>query len=298
VSRGRYGISRYPFGTIRYLHKIPQLVLIRTVLHVRLNPLTPMLRLQWTIPSVGTETASALSATERLQLCNGAQTMSARSSPEFRTWRLPDNLDLQMLRTAQAYLQCRDRHQIPSAADGQAWNWFYQTYDPLLRRWVMGCHIALDNVEDCLQEVWIEVMRKLPAFVSDGTQRGLCSWLRAIARAKVVDVRRYQSRYATRQLGAHTEAVLVSREVGPAADNERRDRQDKVQRVLVLLRGRVSELTFHAFHERWVEGHTMKQIATELHETRRKVSCRVYKAKQKFRLLCNQLALKDILTHG
>ncbi len=223
--------------------------------------------------------------------------MSPPFSSEFPTSLLPDNLDLEMLRNAQACLQCRHLHQVPSEAEEQAWKWFYQTYSRLLRRWVMDC-LELDNVEDCLQGVWIEVMRKLPAFVSDGTQRGLCSWLRALARAKAVDVHRYESRYAARYCGVQAEDVLASPELGPAAEYEHRVRQDQVQRVLGLLRGRVSEFTFDAFYKRWVEGHTMKQIAVELNETRRQVSCRVYKAKQKFRLLCNQLALKDVLAGG
>src|SRR5437868_9057644 len=101
--------------------------------------------------------------------------MSAPFSSEFPASRLPDNLDLEMLRHAQACLHCRHRHQIPSDTQGRAWDWFYQTYDPLLRHWVVGCHVPVDAVEDCLQDIWTEVVRTFGAFASDGSQGRLCS---------------------------------------------------------------------------------------------------------------------------
>jgi RNA polymerase sigma factor (sigma-70 family) len=222
--------------------------------------------------------------------------MSRHFSSESPTFLLPDNLDMQRLHDAQECLRCRERHQIPSSAETQAWEWFHPTYDQLLRHWAPGCHINPDDVNDCLQEVWIEVMNKLPAFDSDGTQAGLCSWLHAIVHAKAVDLLRYQSRHPTKRLGSEAEASLLSQHAGPAAECEHRARQEVVQRVLALLRESVSELTFDAFHRHWVQGHTIKQIAADLTETRRQISCRLNKAKQKFRHLCNQLVQKDLWT--
>src|SRR6266852_3470778 len=123
--------------------------------------------------------------------------MRPRPSPDTPAWSLPDNLDLQLLRDAQADLQCRDRRQAPSEVQERAWEWFHQSYEPLLQHWLMGCHIAADDVKDCLQEVWMEVMKKLPAFDSDGTQRGFCSWLHAIVHGKAVDLLRYRSQHPT-----------------------------------------------------------------------------------------------------
>src|SRR5260370_21627459 len=182
--------------------------------------------------------------------------MSPHLSSDCATWRLPDNLDLQLLHDAQACLRCRARRQTPSKAEEQAWEWFYQTYDPLLRGWVLGCHVAADNVEDYLQEVRTEVIKKLPAFASDGMQRGLCCWLRAIVHAKVTDLLRYQSRHPTKRLRFEVEATLLSRDTGPAAEHEHHGRQEAIQHVLAVLRQQVSTLTYSAFYKHWVEGHT------------------------------------------
>jgi DNA-directed RNA polymerase specialized sigma24 family protein len=121
--------------------------------------------------------------------------MSRHFSSQSPTFLLSDNLDMQRLHEAQQCLRCREHREIPSSAETEAWEWFHPTYHPFLRHWALGCHINRNDVNDCLQEIWIEVMNKLPAFDSDGTQGGLCSWLHAIVHAKAVDLLRYQSRH-------------------------------------------------------------------------------------------------------
>src|SRR5438128_12317944 len=89
---------------------------------------------------------------------------------------VPEVLDLQLIAQTQAYLRCRERHETPSVAESQGWDRFYNTYDPLLRRFVAACGAVGPDAEDCRQEAWMEIVRQLAAFHSDGTQRGLCSW--------------------------------------------------------------------------------------------------------------------------
>src|SRR5437899_8412222 len=88
-----------------------------------------------------------------------AQAMSRHISSDCATWSLPDNLDLQMLQDAQAYLECKAEHQIPSEAEEQAWEWFHRTYDPLLHHFILSCHVPRDDAKDCLQEVWSKVVK-------------------------------------------------------------------------------------------------------------------------------------------
>src|SRR5207244_4133756 len=121
-----------------------------------------------------------------------AQAMSPHLSTRRVTGPLPDKLDLQLLHDAQAYLQCRVQREIPSLAASQAWQSFYQTYDPMLRHFVRSCHVPRGEARDCLQDVWTEVFRKLTAFASDGSQGRLCSWLYAIAHSKAINSLRDQ----------------------------------------------------------------------------------------------------------
>src|SRR5437763_13889344 len=165
--------------------------------------------------------------------------MSPRLSNHSATESLPDNLDLQLFHDVQAYLQGRQGHQVASAAERQAWEWFHVTYNPLLSGWALGCHVPLDDLKDCIQEAWIAVMNNVPDFASDGTQRGLCSWLHAITHAKAVDLLRQQARHSIQRLRPESEDSLVSQAAGPAGDYEQRCREEAVQRILAVLRQRV-----------------------------------------------------------
>ncbi len=199
---------------------------------------------------------------------------------------------LVLLRQAQDYLRCRAQRQHAGSA-ARAWHWLYHSHVDQLRRWLLACHVPRDCVEDCLQEVWIVVLRKLPGFVSDGKPERLGSWLRAIAHAKVMDLCRYQSRHAAEHGGLDTESQCVSREPEPAAAAEQRDLQAEVQRVLTVLRTRVSPLTFAAFQRHWLFEQPIAQIAAEFQETPRQITRRLCTAKQKFRLLYEEIVFKS-----
>jgi DNA-directed RNA polymerase specialized sigma24 family protein len=113
--------------------------------------------------------------------------MSPHFSPDVLTRFPPDNLDSQVLSEAQDCLRSREKHQMPSEGESHAWEWFYHTYDPMLRVYVMSCHLSREEATDCLQEIWKEVVKKLAAFHSDGSQCRLCSWLCTIAHSKATD---------------------------------------------------------------------------------------------------------------
>jgi RNA polymerase sigma factor (sigma-70 family) len=224
--------------------------------------------------------------------------MSAHFSSDFPTWRLPDNLDLQLLHDAQACLGCRERRQVPSEAEEQAWKWFHRTYDPLLRGWVLGCHVPREDAKDCLQEVWTEVLSNLPAFASDGSQGRLCSWLHGIAHSKATNFLRYCARHPTKRLGAEAEIALLSRDAGPVADYEQHCREEAVQRILAALGQKVDGLSYRAFSMHWGEKKSIKKIAVELNVTQRLVRRRIRKAKKTFTVLCEQDQESDLLTDG
>jgi RNA polymerase sigma factor (sigma-70 family) len=224
--------------------------------------------------------------------------MSTDFSSDFPTWRLPENLDLQLLQEAQTCLQCLHRHERPSEAEEQAWKWFYETYDPLLRRWVLGCHVPREDVQDCLQDIWTEVQSNLPAFASDGSQGRLCSWLHAITLSKATNLLRHGARHPTKRLRAEVEAALLSRDASPVADYEQHCREEAVKRILAALGQEVDALSYRAFSMHWGEKKSIKKIAVELNVTQRLVRRRIRKAKETFTVLCQQDQESDLLTDG
>jgi RNA polymerase sigma factor (sigma-70 family) len=221
--------------------------------------------------------------------------MSIHRCSYSATRSLPPHMDLEQLRLAQACITTLLGHGIPTADECHAWSSFQRAYEPVLRAFVVDFRVGRDDQEDCLQEVWTVILKKLPSFTSDGTQGGLCSWLHAIVHAKAVDLVRFQSRHPTKRLRPEAESALVSPDADPAAEYERQLRREAVHRVLELMRPECSTLTYRAFYMHWIEGRPLKNIAAELNMTKRKLSCRIYKAKEKFRRLCDEFLYKNSL---
>jgi hypothetical protein len=73
-----------------------------------------------------------------------------------------DDFDLALLQHTQAYLECRSRRLIPSVELLAAWERFYRVYDPLIRRFATAFHVPKDSQDDCIQQVWTELVKKLP----------------------------------------------------------------------------------------------------------------------------------------
>jgi RNA polymerase sigma factor (sigma-70 family) len=216
--------------------------------------------------------------------------MSPHFSSESDAQSLPDKLDLHILHEAQMYLKCRQRRQIPATTQSHGWEQFYDLYDARVRRSIKAHGVHGVDAEDCRQDVWLEIMNKLPLFQSDGTQGGLCSWMQRIVHGKAVDVLRYRRRHPTKRLSTTTEMNIASQHAGPVTEYERHRQQEVVQHILAEMQQRVSALTYRAFYQHWIAGQAVKQIAAELNLTTRKVSCRIYHAKREFRLLCDRVA--------
>lgn len=93
-----------------------------------------------------------------------------------------------------------------------------------------------------------------------------------------------------------SKAGLASREAGASADYEQQELQEAVRRILAVLEHQLPKLSYHTFYSHWLEGHSVGEIAAELGVSQVIVRCRLFKAKRKFRLLCERNPQKNLLT--
>src|SRR5262249_59833106 len=56
-------------------------------------------------------------------------------------------------------------------------------YSALVQCFVAASGVKGPDADDCRQEAWVRILDRLPEFISDGTQAGLCSWIHAIVRS-------------------------------------------------------------------------------------------------------------------
>jgi RNA polymerase sigma-70 factor (ECF subfamily) len=201
-----------------------------------------------------------------------------------------DDLDSGLLQDTQAYLECRDQHLVADRRLVTAWEQFYRTYDPLLRRFAIACHVPVPDLNDCAQQVWVVLLARLRSFRYDPRRGRFRCWLYTLVRNKAADLLRGRSQHPSALLGCRAAAVLRSRDGDPAAEYERRRRQVVVRRVLTELRRRVPERCYRVLYLRYVEGRTVGETAATLGLTPAQVWPLEHRGRQRFRRLFERYA--------
>jgi RNA polymerase sigma-70 factor (ECF subfamily) len=196
----------------------------------------------------------------------------------------PD-IDPGLLRDTQVYLEYRCRRQPPNRTAKEAWDRFYRTYASLLRRFALRYRLQPNELNDCLQEVWRELVVRLRTFRYDPRRGRFDAWLRTLVHSKATDLVRRRSRHPTESLDGHAEEGLLGRDGDPATTYEHRCLQQQVQYALAKLRHRVSPCDYRLFHLRWIEGLSVAEIASSLNLPPENISCRIHRVKQKLRCL-------------
>jgi RNA polymerase sigma factor (sigma-70 family) len=215
--------------------------------------------------------------------------MARYQSPEPREGHVPAELDLDLLQRTQAYFQKRKTGVEPSHEESEAFDRFYDLFNPKLESYVRVCRLSPEDAEDCLQEAWTKIVGAISGFVSDGTQKGFLSWIRTIARNTAAKIRRYGSRHPTQALNEQEDAGQAGDRSETMAEFEKMCAVETVNRVLQYLKTKLPPLTFQALEKHFLGEETIEQIAVELNLTPHAVSWRISEAKDKFRWYCEHL---------
>jgi len=105
----------------------------------------------------------------------------------------------------------------------------------------------------------------------------------AIVRAKAANIRRDRARHPTKQLSPQGLEAVLSPHSNPAVESEQQGAEETLGKLLAMLRNKVPELTFSAYHKHCLEQKTIQETAVELKLSRHEVSWRVYEAKEVLR---------------
>ena len=162
---------------------------------------------------------------------------------------------------------------------------FYEAYNPLVEVFVAACSLDKTEAEDCRQDAWMTILEWLPQFKSDGTQARLCSWIHSIVRTKAADLGRYRTRHPAEGLRMEAEEKVDCRHAPLVPVNEQIEAEETVQKLLELLRKKIPDSNFSAFHKRWIQQQTVPEIAADLKMSTHEVSWRIYEAMRESRLL-------------
>ncbi len=192
--------------------------------------------------------------------------------------------DPQLLADTQAYLRRRVAGRAPERTWRQAWDRFHGLYKPLINRIVAACSVSPSDFGDCAQEVWLEIVRKLPSLDYDPQLGRFCSWLSTVTRRKVLQLRRRRGRMPTLKID-EVALRLCDRDQDPAVICQRKEERQSVHHALAVLRTRVSAVNYQVLHLTWLDGHSASEIAARLDLTRPQVWDRRHRVKRELRRL-------------
>jgi RNA polymerase sigma factor (sigma-70 family) len=136
------------------------------------------------------------------------------------------------------------------------WSGFFQDHQRYVTHVLRRCGLPERGLEDCVQEVWLEVVRRLPEFRGREQPQAVLKWLSLIARAKAADWHRQQR---VLRLSSEMEATTLSGE-DPAVAVLRRERDRNIHQGLACLRESVSASTYFIVEKRCLEGRSVEDV--------------------------------------
>ena len=190
------------------------------------------------------------------------------------------DVDFALIRDVQAYLQCLSKSSPPTPRACRAWERFYLLCSPVVRKIVSNSGIPRDEIDDCVQETWGEILRKLVSFDPDPRFGRFLSWLSVVTRRKII---RFTQTRARRRFASMPDAEtrLLSRDMDPVDVCLQRERRDQVHEMLAAIGRTESSTSYQVMQYRSVDGLSSGTIADLLDLTPEQVRARYHRMKRK-----------------
>ncbi len=180
----------------------------------------------------------------------------------------------------QAYLRRLADSELPSDGECAAWERFFDRYSVEVRRLVRYWRLSAADGDDCEQEIWADLIRKLTSWQYDPARGRFDAWLATFVRRKV-------GRFVYRR---HQPAPLGDADDSPAAPDAdpaslclRKESRRLVRSSLSSLRARVSAENYRIVKLRWIDGRSTKEVADSLAISQEQVRYRLHRMKSKLR---------------
>ena len=194
--------------------------------------------------------------------------------------RLRRNNELQLLEDTRAYLHCLAEGIEPDPCLCGAWDRFFQVYTRRIHRAAQSYGLSAIDAEDCVQDVWMEILDVLRPAGHDPRWGRFSCWMHGLIRNQVVNFVRGMARRTGR--GAESlEDGVPGHDLDPVATYERNERRRMVRHVLTDLKQQVSATNYRLVHFRWIEERDVAEVAALLDLTSEQVRYRQHRMKRR-----------------
>jgi RNA polymerase sigma-70 factor (ECF subfamily) len=176
--------------------------------------------------------------------------------------------------------------------DQLAWDQIVHLYGPLVHRWCRRSGLDGEDASDVFQETFQAVSMHLASFVPTRSVGSFRSWLRSIARRKIIDHFRRLKQHPRGQGGTEVQlqmAEIADRFGGEQEDDAVDENALIVQRALELIRPQFSEQSWEAFQQVAIDGKDVAEIAARLGITVQAIRQANYRIRRRLRLVLQDL---------
>jgi RNA polymerase sigma factor (sigma-70 family) len=168
----------------------------------------------------------------------------------------------------------------------ESWKDFHQFYSDKIRAYAFTCGAKADEVADCLQEVWRELLVRLPTFHFDPTRGQFDTWLFPIVQSKAADLCRLRKR-RFHQYGSHSLAGLPDAHPNPCHALEDRE---LLTLVWDQIKKRLTACNFQILRLRLVDQTPVAEVAQKLGLSHEQVWYRFHRARTELQAIGSSLA--------
>lgn len=186
---------------------------------------------------------------------------------------------LSLLTSTQAYLEFLSADALPDEDLDKGWAKAYPEFDAVIRQLVGQCRIPEADREDCVQQVWLDVIIRLAGFNWNPERSGIVNWFGKLVRSEATNTKRKNGRNATEDVDRVADTLARCTAEPPDTHRE----EELLRMALAKLRGSVSNENYQIFVMRVLERRRVTEIALEVQLTPKQVSDRVYSVKQRLR---------------
>jgi RNA polymerase sigma-70 factor (ECF subfamily) len=148
--------------------------------------------------------------------------------------------------------------QLRRRPDQEAWRRFVRLYTPMLYHWARGAGLQSAEAADLVQDVFLVLIQKLPAFSYD-RQKSFRGWLRTVTLNKWRERRRCRSVPVTGD-----DVAELADPIDGAVFGETEYRRYLVDRALQIMQAEFQPATWKACWEVVVVGRPAAEVAREL----------------------------------
>lgn len=198
--------------------------------------------------------------------------------------REPDH-GLAPIASTQAYLVCMAAGGIPGPDQRAAWDEFYRSFAPDVRREARGRGRAATLAADAEQDIWLRVVERLGSFRIDASLGSFPGWLRAVARRRMADRRRVAARRPFPTTWDEPPVHLAGAGMDPADACERAEERARLGGLLERLRAEVSALNYRILHLRSLEERPVSEVGRLVGRSPAQVRARHHRMLERLRRL-------------